>query len=212
MKKRVSLVSLLTALFVAMFASVSFAAGPDFQKLGFPTVVAEKVIQPGNASVITYGTVKIAIPADAFTAPVKFQVLEGPLAQFQAKAPAGETVLMDFAFKVTDVATGEIVGKFNKPVMFSYNNPKVNANSKYYDTTTDGNLVLNKIPAKIEGSTLSHPIAGAPVGWAVTSPATPINNSTSPVTGMPITPYVAWGAVLIGGGFLLMVVTRRRAN
>lgn len=208
--KRVSILSLIAAFVMTMFASFASAAAPDFQKLGFPNVVAEKEITPGQASSITYGSVKIDIPADAFTAPVKFQVIEGANADFQAKAPANETVLMNFAFKVTDKATNELVAKFNKPVMFFYTDAKINANSKYYDTTVDGQMVVNKVPAKIEGTTLSHPIAGAGVGWAVTSPAAAVKNATSPVTGIAAAPWMAGGFVMIIGAAAVWFVARRR--
>lgn len=208
--KRFSITGLIAALMMTLFASVASAAAPDFQKLGFPTVVAEKEITPGQAATVTYGSVKIEIPADAFTAPVKFQVVEGPLADFQAKAPANETVLMNFAFRVSDKATNELVAKFNKPVMFAYTDAKINANSKYYDTTVDGQMVVNKVPAKIEGTTLSHPIAGAGVGWAVTSPAVPVNNATSPVTGLSVAPWAVGGFVMIIGAAAVWFVARRR--
>ncbi|QED46600.1 hypothetical protein [Cytobacillus dafuensis] len=188
------------------------ATVPDFQKLGFPNVVAEKTIEPNKATSIEYGNVKIDIPEGTFKNTVKFQVLEGPLADFQKNAPNGETALMNFAFKVTDLTTNELVGKFEKAVMFSYTDDKINANSKYYDTLVDGTFSLNKVPAKIEGTTLSHPIKGAPVGWAVTSLNTPVKNATSPVTGMNVIPWVLGGTALLLAGISLPLLARRRMN
>lgn len=212
--KRFTISTLMVVMFLSLLATSAFAAAPDFQQLGFAKVVAEKTIDPAQATSITYGEVNIDIPEGAFKNPVKFQVLEGPLADFQKKTPKGETVLMNFAFKVTDTTTDELIGKFEKPVIFSYTNDKVTSESKYYDTLQDGEFSLNKVPAKIEGSTLSHPIAGAPVGWAVTSPesTSAVKDATSPVTGLDMTKYMMSGMVLLIAGFILAFMARRRTN
>lgn len=212
--KRFTISALMVVMFLSLLATSAFAAAPDFQKFGFATVVAEKTIDPAEATYITYGNVKIDIPKGAFKNPVKFQVLEGPIADFQIKAPKEETVLMDFAFKVTDTTNNELIGKFEKPVIFSYTNDKITNESKYYDTLQDGTFSLNKVPAKIEGSTLSHPIAGAPVGWAITSPESisTVKDATSPVTGVNITKYVTIGLVILLSGFMLSITMRRRTN
>lgn len=210
--KRLSFAIVLILMSLSLLATSAFAAVPDFQTLGFPDVVAEKTIEPDKADSIEYGNVKIDIPEGTFVNTVKFQVLEGPLADFQKNSPEGETVLMNFAFKVTDLSTNELIGKFEKAVMFSYTNNMVNENSKYYDTLVDGTFSLNKVPATIEGTTLSHPIKGAPVGWAVTSPSTPVKNATSPVTGMNVIPWVFAGTAILLAGIVLPLLARRRMN
>lgn len=210
--KRFVAASLLATAGLSLSATVAFAAAPDFQTLGFPTVVAEKAINPTADSTISYGEVQVTIPAGTFANPVKFQVIEGPLASFQANAPAGETVLMDFAFKVTDTTTNQLVGKFNKPVVVAYTDARVNANSKYYNTTTDGKFVLNPAAPIITGNTLKHGNPGAGVGWAITSPATAVKNATSPVTGLPFATAAEAGAVLLLGGGALMFASRKKAN
>ena len=210
--RRMTMFTVFVTVFMMMFASLASAAAPDYQKLGFPTVVAEQTIEPDQAATIAYGTVKIDVPAGTFSNPVKFQVVEGPLADFQAKAPLNETVLMDFAFRVTDAKTNELVGSFQKPVVFHYTDAKINTNSKYYDTLPDGTFVLNKVPAKIEGNTLSHPIKGAGVGWAVTSPAVPVQNATSPVTGLSLLPWITAGATIMAIGSVVIVRARRSTN
>ncbi|MEH7121730.1 hypothetical protein V7149_07325 [Bacillus sp. JJ1503] len=210
--KRLTLTVVMFLMSLSLLATSVVAAVPDFQTLGFPNVVAEKEIDPSKADSITYGNVKIDIPEGTFLNPVNFQVLEGPIADFQKNAPEDETVLMNFAFKVTDLSTNEIIGKFEKAVMFSYTDDKVNADSKYYDTLVDGTFSLNKVPATIEGTTLSHPIKGAPVGWAVTSAAIPVKNATSPVTGMNMTPWAIGGSALLLAGIVLPLFARRRMN
>ncbi|GIP33295.1 hypothetical protein [Paenibacillus sp. J2TS4] len=211
--KRISSACLSMLFTLSLFATAAMAAVPDFEQLGFPTVAAEQTIEAGQAATISYGSVKIEIPEGTFANSVKFQVLEGPLADFQAKAPEGETVLIDFAFKVTDTTTNELIGKFNTPVTFSFTSPSIGEESKYYDTAEDGTFTLNKVPAKIEGNTLSHPIAGAPVGWAVTSPAVSVDKATSPVTGINLYPWAAVGIIfLLAGAFVYFLSRRHAAN
>ncbi|WNS76282.1 hypothetical protein RRV45_04550 [Bacillus sp. DTU_2020_1000418_1_SI_GHA_SEK_038] len=210
--RRLTFTLVMVLMALSLLATSAFAAVPDFQTIGFPNVVAEKEIDPGKADSITYGNVKIDIPEGTFLNPVKFQILEGPLADFQKNAPEGETVLMNFAFRVTDLSTNELIGMFEKAVMFSYTDEKVNSGSKYYDTLVDGTFSLNKVPATIEGTTLSHPIKGAPVGWAVTSPAAPVKNATSPVTGMNMTTWAIGGSALLFAGLVLPLLARRRMN
>ncbi|GED15079.1 beta-propeller fold lactonase family protein [Aneurinibacillus migulanus] len=176
--KKFTSASFLMALIMSLFAATSFAAAvPDFQTLGFPKVVAEQTINAGEAAKITYEHVELKIPEGTFTNEVKFQVLEGNLEDFQAKAPKGETVLKTFAFKVTDLTTNERVGKFNKPVLFSYTSPDINSSSKYYNIKTDGTFALNNVLPEIHGKTLTHPNPGAPVGWAVTSSSSTVKKT-----------------------------------
>jgi hypothetical protein len=152
-----------------LFGAIASAAGLDFTQLGFPHVVAEKYVKAGKATKISHSGIKIKIPKDAFAKDVIFQVLEGDNRTFQANAPAGEKVIMNFAFRVIDVETNDIIGSFSKPVTFSYKDKDVNKGSVYYNIK-DGNFMNNNAASVINAKTLSHPIAGAGVGWAITSP------------------------------------------
>lgn len=194
----------------ALGTTTAFAAtGLDFQQFGFPTVVAQATIPVGQGATLTADGATITVPSGAFTDPVKFELLEGPLANFTAKAPAGQTPLYDFAFKVIDQNTNNIIIKFQKPVVFSYTSAKVNANSRYYDIDTSGNYTLNPKPATIVGNTITHGNIGAPVGWVVTSPTSSVSSTTSPVTGLPLESWLYVGGGLIVAGGLLLVARRR---
>ncbi|WP_227793347.1 beta-propeller fold lactonase family protein [Paenibacillus guangzhouensis] len=187
--KRLTLVSFMMALIIPLFTSHAFAAAPNFQALGFPDVALEQTIDAGEGAKFKYGQVKIEIPEGTFVNKVKFQVVEGSLADFQARAPEGETVLMNFAFQVTDLITKERIIKFNKPVMFSYTSPSVSSKSKYYNILPDGAFVLNTVLPEIHGNTLTHPNPGAPVGWAVTSPTSSEKKTPSPGTKAEVEPF-----------------------
>lgn len=199
---------LLAAGLLAAAVLVAPAAGaaspPDFTQYGFPTVVAQTNLAAGAGGSLTYGPISVQIPTGAFTDPVTFELLEGPVANFQKNAPAGTTVISDFAFKVVDTTTNTLVGAFSKPVVFTLTSPSVNAKSQYYNISTAGVFTLNPIPATISGTTLTHPIAAAGVGWAVTSPAAAVSNATTPSTGIPVLPIVGTGFIVLAAGVFLI--------
>jgi hypothetical protein len=175
---------------------------PDFTQHGFPQVVASTSLAMGAAGSVSYGGMTVQIPAGAFNCAVKFELLQGPVSGFQA--PAGQNVIADFAFQVIDTATGRLIGKFQKPVTFTLQNNSVSPKSIYYNVSTSGMLTPNPVPATISGTTLTHAIPVAMVGWVVTSPATSVAGATTPNTGIPLLPFAVAGFLAIGGGVLLL--------
>ncbi len=148
------------------------AGAPDFSQHGFPNVLASQKIMPGKEITITADAYTVTIPADAFVIPVTFDILGADPASFSAKAPTGETPVLAFAFRVQNTRmTSMIIGKFNQPVMLDASSPQITAGSKYYNVATDGTFTDNPKGLKVEAGKLSHPIAGAGVGWVITSPA-----------------------------------------
>jgi D-xylose transport system substrate-binding protein len=158
-------------LWYVVSVSVPTAAVPDFSQLGFPNVLASQDIKAGQAATITAGPFTIQVPAGTFNVPVKFEVLTGDLAGFLDNTPKGEMPVLDFAFRVTDTQTGQLIGKFNQPVVFTAKDPSIVAGSLYYNITPDGKYVANPTGMKVQAGQLTHPIAGAVVGWVITSPA-----------------------------------------
>lgn len=165
---------------------------------GFSKVVATTVFKPGTAAHIRTQGITIDIPARAFTAPVTVQLLQGPIRQFQSAVPSGQSVVTDFALRVVNSATDAPVDTFNAPVLAKISSSQIGPQSEYLNVTPSGAIVANPIAPTISGTTLSHPIAADTVGWVVTSPSVP--KATSPVTGLPLGPVMAGGAVLIIGG------------
>lgn len=200
-----------TAIAVTLAAGTitAFAASIDFQAHGFPTVAAQATIPAGQGATIQAGNAKVTISPGTFTDAVKFELLEGPLASFATQAPSGQTPIFDFAFKVVDQKTNTIVMKFGKPVIFSYTSQDVNAHSLYYNISPTGGYTLNPVNPVIQGTTLKHGIAGAIVGWAVTSPTTTVKQTTSPITGLPLNDWLLTGAALIFGGGVLLAIRRK---
>jgi D-xylose transport system substrate-binding protein len=143
---------------------------PDWTQLGFPTVLASQDIAPGTATTIKAGPFSIAVPADAFSAPVKFQVLTGDLARFLDAAPASDQPVLDFAFKVTDTQTNQLVEKFNSPVTLTADDPSITAQSTYYNIGPDGTYSANTTGMQVKAGELTHPIAGTGAGWVIATP------------------------------------------
>jgi D-xylose transport system substrate-binding protein len=155
----------------AAAAPAAATAVPDFSQLGFPNVLASQDIPAGQAATITAGPFTIQVPAGTFDVPVKFEVLTGDLAGFLANTPKGEMPVLDFAFRVTDTQNNQLIGKFNQPVMLTSKDPSIVAGSLYYNIAPDGTYTANATGMKVQAGQLTHPIAGAVVGWVITSPA-----------------------------------------
>ncbi len=191
--------------------TTSVPAVPDFMQHAFPNLVASVSLAPSAGGTVHYGAVSVKIPQGAFTQAVKFELLQGSDATFQASAPAGETVVSNFALRAVDTATGQLIGTFSKPVTVTISQNGINSASTYDNVTTAGQIMPNPIPAKISGDVLTHPIPAAMVGWVVLSRAATVPGATSPTTGIPILPLVGSGALLIAAGALLVRYARAHA-
>jgi hypothetical protein len=153
------------------------SAGTDWMMHGFPNVIATRDFTPGTAATINAGPYTISVPADAFTVPVTINVLSGDPSSFSSNAPSGEVPVLAFAFNVKD-AKGNLVVKFNKPVMLTANDAQIYADSQYYNVAADGSFTKNPTGLQESAGELSHPIAGAPVGWVITTPASEVSMSS----------------------------------
>lgn len=152
-------------------AGESQATGaPDWTLHGFPLIVSSQQITPGTAATVTSGPFKIQIPGDAFTEGVTFNLLVGDPTIFKDQAPAGQVPILAFAFNVENVQ-GQLIEKFNTPLTLSATDPRIFADSQYYNVSTDGTLTANPTGLQVKDGQLTHPISGASAGWVVTSPA-----------------------------------------
>lgn len=171
---------------------------PDFLQFGFTQVVGSVTYTPGQTETITAGTQQVVLPADFISKTVKFELLQGDPAFFAVSLPVtdqGRTVIVAWAFRVTDVATSQLVGRFDKAVQWSVNDPRIASGSAVYNTSPANPPVItpNAAPGTISGNTLSHPFTGAGVGWLVLGPpraattATPATTATAIPTTAPAT-------------------------
>jgi hypothetical protein len=154
-------------------AQTPAGSAPDWSKFGFSTVAGSVMYTPGTATSVTAAGQKVALPADFYSKPVKFELLTGNPASFAPNA-GGRSVLLAFAFRVTDTSTNQLVGKFDKPAQWSYTASEVTAQSAVYDVSASATptVVPNSVsPGTVTGTTLAHPFILDTVGWLVTNPA-----------------------------------------
>lgn len=147
---------------------------PDFTNFGFPQVAATQQIAAGQAATIsasvTGGSITVQVPAGAFTNAVKFDILTGPITNFTAKAPSNDQPVMDFAFRVTDMSTGQLIGTFEKAVTITATSPAITPDSGFFNIDTAGNFMANPQGQETRTGVLIHPLRMAMVGWVITTP------------------------------------------
>jgi hypothetical protein len=177
-------------------AAAQAAGPPDFTQFGFPQVAASVTFTPGQAATLTAGNQQVVLPADFISKTVRFELLTGDPSFFQpllASDDQGRPILAAWAFRVTDVATNQRVGRFDKPVQWSVTDPRVAAGSSVYNTSPANPPAVtdNPTPGTVTGTTFAHPFGGAGVGWLALGPA--------PAPGMPRTgnPGAEWGMWLV---------------
>ena len=145
------------------------AAGvPDWTSYGY-AVAGSKDIQPGAASTVMAGNFVFNVPANAFNAPVKFEVLTADPAMYGSKIPSGQTGVLAFALRVTDLNTGQPVAQFQNPVMMVASSSRISPGSLYYNVTPDGAFTLNPTGMQVKQGELDHPVILTTLAWVITS-------------------------------------------
>lgn len=164
-------------------------APAGLMKYGYPHVLKTINFKPGHAVTVKvpdayttgkpYGYETIVLPADAFTMPVKFEILAGTNRAWDKMVPSNLKVVANFAYLVTDASTGAIVTKFNKPAMYSVKDSMITKDSIYWATTAANppKLINANKASKISGMTLSHATPVSAVGWIITTPKSEISMS-----------------------------------
>jgi len=137
---------------------------------------------------------------------------------YLASDDAGKPVVATFAFRVTDPSTGQLVGKFDKPVMWSDTSGNITSESAVYNTSPANppKITDNPTPATLQGTTLSHSFGGAGVGWIVVGGAPSQSTPGMPTTGAGSSDAMMGGlalaALLAGLALSGGLVLRRRAR
>ncbi|MDA8217864.1 MAG: hypothetical protein M0Z94_09645 [Dehalococcoidales bacterium] len=143
---------------------------PNFANYGFTNVLGSKDLQANSPGVVTGGPYTVSVPAGAFANPVKFEILEAPLSVVQPGAPPNEQPVLDLAFRVTDMTTGELIGTFGQPVTLTARNAMITAQSQYWNYTPAGNYILNPTGLQVQDGELRHRVNTAIVAWVITNP------------------------------------------
>lgn len=181
-------VPLLLVLSLTACQTMSKSQTPEgLMKYGYPHVLKTIDFEPGHAVTVKvadaytmgkpYGYETISIPADAFTMPVKFEILAGTNSAWDKMVPSNLKVVANFAYLVIDPSTGALVTKFNKPAMYSVEDSMITKDSVYWATTaaTPPKLINANKASKISGMTLSHATPVSAVGWIITTPKSEIS-------------------------------------
>jgi hypothetical protein len=179
---------LLLVLSLSACQTLSQAQKPEgLMKYGFTHVLKTINFKPGHAVTATvpdayfmgkpYGYATISIPADAFTMPVKFQILTGSNSYWDKYVASNLKVVANFAYLVTDVSTGAVVTKFNKPAMYSVKDSMITKDSIYWAVTASRppKIINANGATKINGMGLMHPTSVSSVGWIITTPKSEIS-------------------------------------
>ncbi len=172
-------------------------AGPvGMTKYGYPDVLGTLTLQPGQSGKITVpdqfttgkaaGYMTISIPGNAFSVPVRFQVLAGTNSSWDSMVSPGQMVVANFAYRVINEKTGGLIEKFNAPITYSVTDSMITQNSIYWATTAakPAKLINANAASSISGTTLSHPTPVASVGWIVTTPRSDLKGMTKKASGM----------------------------
>jgi len=204
-------------------------APPDMTKFGYPTVAGTVNFTPGQAANVTAGALRADLPADLISKPIKFELLTGDNATFQPVA-GGRTVIGNYAFRVTDPATNQLVATFDsgKAVTVSFTGAAVRSDTAIMNVSPTNPLtaVLNTGANTIEGQTIKHSFGGTTVGWLVVNPAAPAAAAPAAAaaavpaalprtgTGGPASPPVTLVIALVLAGIALggagLSIARRR--
>jgi len=105
----------------------------DFTEIGFTRILAAKNFSPGNSGTLHAGAFSVVVPAHAFDEPVSLEVYEP---EEELDVPPGEKQFDAYALRAVDIDTGELVTKFNTPLLTVL---KTNG-SKQYAVMPDGSL------------------------------------------------------------------------
>ena len=182
--------SLFTALYfftASTFAATTVNTNPNFTKFGFPTVLKTLNVINNKSYTFTSDGITVTIPSGAFGENAKFELLMGMDNTFNKLLPKGNTVVTNFAFKVTNSSNSKIIDIFKKPITISVKNININAKTIYYNVTptTPLKVVQNPVQATIIGTTLTHQNPVSEVGWVIATPTNSLQKTIVPIKTTP---------------------------
>ncbi len=191
--KKLFAVALTGATAAALPLSPALASGHarGLQKHGYPVVLKTVHFKPGKGMKVTVpdqvtkgtpaGYATFSIPAHAFTKPVTIRFLAARNSRWDKRVPGKLKVIANFAYLITDTASGKIVTKFNQPIGYSVKDSMITKDSVYWATTAHNppKLINANKASRIHGMTLSHPTPVSTVGWIITTPKSELHMGMS---------------------------------
>lgn len=192
MKLRLFFLPALLVVGLTACQTLTTASHPQgLEKYGYPYVLKTVHFTPGTAMKVTVpdqatsgpppGHATFSIPANAFTMPVTIQFLAAKNSSWDSKVSSDLKVIANFAYLITNTNSGAIVGKFNKPIMYTLNDPMVTKDSIYWATTAKNppKLINANKASVIKGTMLRHGTPVSVVGWIITTPKSQISMGSS---------------------------------
>lgn len=172
------------ALLALPLAAIGFAQSMPSTPVSddFAHVLATVNLQPGQSASITVpdayfkgtapGEMTIYIPVNTFKDPVTFQVLASANGRWDAIVKPGQKVVANFAYRVMDNKTGQLVTKFPSPVHYTVGDSMIDKNSIYWAVKPGPTpkLINANSGSTIKGDVLSHATPTTAVGWIITTP------------------------------------------
>ncbi len=146
------------------------AQAADLSTFGHPVLIASALVLPDQAVSVAIGPQTVTIRPGTFDMPVAFDVFSADPGMWQPMVQ-GRTVKAAFAFRVRDLATGNRIGMFKMPVMYSYTGSNAAATDVILNTTAanPAAITVNMVPITFDNGRVNHPFTGAGVGWLVAS-------------------------------------------
>lgn len=145
---------------------------PDFALYGFPQVAARQRFTPGSATTVSASGITVSLPSDLYTSPLEFELLTGDASVWQPCVEADQVVIVPYAYRVTDPATGQRVGRFDKPVKASIEDPRLGAPVTYWRTSAENPAKVAAFQEQptLAGTTIEVENGSARIGWFATAP------------------------------------------
>jgi hypothetical protein len=145
---------------------------PDFGLYGFPRVAATEQFTPGSELQIRSGPISLTVPPDLYTDPLRFELLVGDEPSWQRCVAEDRVVVAPYAFRITDPATGNRVGRIDKPVAATIADPRIGAGAVFWTTSPTSPPVAEQASAQppVAGNTIRPTNANARIGWFTTVP------------------------------------------
>jgi hypothetical protein len=108
----------------------------------------------------------------ADSAHLQFELLVADEHVWQQGVPDAQVVIAPYAYRVTDPATGNRIGRFDKPVTAAISDSRIGAGTIYW-TTAPANPPTGE-PAstqpQVEGNAIRVNNGSARIGWFTTAP------------------------------------------
>ncbi|MBI2910826.1 MAG: hypothetical protein HYY05_01690 [Chloroflexi bacterium] len=144
---------------------------PDFTLFGYPRVGAKARFTPGAVTRIAASGIALELPPDLYTSPLDFELLTGDAAVWQPCVEANQTVIAPYAYRVTDPATGQRVGRFDKPVQVTVTDPRLTGAVAYWITSAQNPARVRAVATPpVQGASIQVENGSARLGWFTTVP------------------------------------------